>query len=89
MSYKKLERYQTVWIFLVSKFLLILCKKLLYGFFLVGLVADVLNHTTSETFEQQFGRPKPDPYSPLIFTCRSGKRATTAAEMVEKVGYKK
>ncbi|XP_062540704.1 rhodanese domain-containing protein CG4456-like [Armigeres subalbatus] len=39
-------------------------------------------------FESKYSRPKPSHDSPIIFSCRSGYRAGTAADIAEKLGFK-
>lgn len=41
-----------------------------------------------EDFKNKYGRDKPVADSPIIFTCRSGRRAQQAAEIAIKLGFK-
>ncbi|XP_037816093.1 rhodanese domain-containing protein CG4456-like [Lucilia sericata] len=41
----------------------------------------------AEDFKQKYGRDKPAADMPLIFTCRSGRRAQQAAEIAVQLGY--
>lgn len=40
-------------------------------------------------FESYFERTKPQLADPIIFTCRSGRRALTAAQRAISAGYRK
>lgn len=40
-----------------------------------------------EDFKNKYGRDKPAADTPLIFTCRSGRRAQQAAEIAVKLGF--
>lgn len=55
--------------------------------FLVKTVIENLELSTHE-FVNKFRRLKPSPYTEIIFTCRSGKRAEDACEMARNLGYK-
>ncbi|XP_050501324.1 rhodanese domain-containing protein CG4456-like isoform X1 [Diabrotica virgifera virgifera] len=54
----------------------------------LGTVKDVLKDSSNEAFQNNYGRPKPEANSPLIFYCMKGGRAAKAAEMAESVGFK-
>ncbi|XP_050501325.1 rhodanese domain-containing protein CG4456-like isoform X2 [Diabrotica virgifera virgifera] len=70
----------------LSKILQVL--KYMTYFLKVGTVKDVLKDSSNEAFQNNYGRPKPEANSPLIFYCMKGGRAAKAAEMAESVGFK-
>jgi len=43
----------------------------------------------SDTFRNQYGFERPGRRQEVIVYCRSGKRSTSAAEHLEKLGYNK
>ncbi len=43
--------------------------------------------TATDDFEEEYGFAKPPPNGMVIFTCRSGARALTAAEAAKRAGY--
>lgn len=49
----------------------------------------VLKSTSKEEFAQKYGRQKPDIGSPIIFSCRSGRRSAEAQAISQQLGYKK
>lgn len=52
------------------------------------VLGEVLSPSMSnEDFTQQYQRPKPTSSDELIFTCQSGRRATSALETALKLGY--
>lgn len=55
----------------------------------MGDVESVLRNTSNDLFKQKYGRSKPDQCDIIIWTCRSGKRATTAADAAGRIGYEK
>lgn len=57
--------------------------------FVVGQVENILKNISKEEFGKTYNRPKPEHDFPLVFSCRSGKRSTTAAETAVKLGYSK
>lgn len=55
----------------------------------LSIVENELSVTVkSEDFKNKYGRDKPLADTPIIFTCRSGRRAQQAAEIAVKLGYK-
>ncbi|XP_049820335.1 rhodanese domain-containing protein CG4456-like isoform X2 [Aethina tumida] len=51
-------------------------------------VESVLKDLPNNEFEEKYGRTKPDFNFPIIFSCRSGKRAGQALEIAKNLGYK-
>ncbi|XP_044268179.1 rhodanese domain-containing protein CG4456-like [Tribolium madens] len=54
----------------------------------LGEVAKVLTNMSSEQFQKTYNRSKPDSSTPIIFSCRSGKRSALAQEVATKLGFK-
>lgn len=54
----------------------------------LGEVETVLRDMSSEEFEKRYCRSKPDCDTPIIFSCRSGKRSANAQEIATKLGFK-
>lgn len=50
-------------------------------------VENALKSTSPEEFLKTYERPKPAQNFALVFSCRSGKRSTTAAQTAIKLGY--
>ncbi|EFA03724.2 rhodanese domain-containing protein CG4456 [Tribolium castaneum] len=54
----------------------------------LGEVEKVLKDMPSEQFQKTYKKAKPDSSTPLIFSCRSGKRSALASEIATKLGFK-
>ncbi|XP_059613948.1 rhodanese domain-containing protein CG4456-like isoform X2 [Phlebotomus argentipes] len=47
-----------------------------------------LANTKPRDFKGYFGGPKPEPETPIIFTCCSGERAAKAMDIADRLGFK-
>lgn len=57
--------------------------------FVVNQVQNVLKNLNKDEFRKQYRHEKPDPSTKVVFTCRSGRRSAQAAQIADKLGYKK
>lgn len=55
---------------------------------LVSSISD-LETLSDEKFKQKYGKSKPDKNFPLVFSCKSGRRAGISAGKAESFGFKK
>ncbi|GLV45481.1 uncharacterized protein CBL_05584 [Carabus blaptoides fortunei] len=53
----------------------------------LGDIENALRNISGEDFAKKYGRAKPTYDSPIILSCRSGKRAGTALEIVRRLGF--
>jgi len=52
------------------------------------LEINLSNETSPQLFKTLYGRDKPEIYTPVIFSCRSGSRSLEAYKIAEALGYK-
>lgn len=56
---------------------------------IVDRLEEALAKTNPRDFRGFFGGPKPESDTPIIFTCRTGRRAAQAVDIADKLGFTK
>lgn len=55
----------------------------------MGELKNTLKNMSAEDFRSKYGRDKPNLISPIVFSCRSGKRSDMAMNKAIQLGYSK
>ncbi|CAH0553924.1 unnamed protein product [Brassicogethes aeneus] len=53
----------------------------------LGEVEVAFTQTTDQVFLKKYGKPKPAPSDPIIFSCKAGIRSAKAQTIVQNMGY--
>ncbi|KAK5649608.1 hypothetical protein RI129_000637 [Pyrocoelia pectoralis] len=54
----------------------------------LGELENALKNMNNKEFHLKYGRTKPELQTPIIFSCKSGKRSEIAAKTATTLGYK-